>query len=237
MKIKRNMLLIPIFSLLSTIAFAGTEPETNDTHHTLHKVILGITLTTSVESPGPSPRRNLAERKFSNRELLQELASRSIIPAISGYDIVELCDDLTQVGYYAHNRKTKHAALIPSDLLHYETNVHDDDGPIAYNAKARYTRTLGTWTYTGSARLWSPITLAGAEGSAFTRIQGVITQTFKIQTPEVMDTVYLFNYQSEISGYCPPSDPEEAPYSDYTIHGTVRSGAGKIVSPDDFPQD
>lgn len=226
-------LLLPLIGFSLSIALANATDL--KTYHTLNKVTLGITITTNKKVPAERLTYVLVKAKFSNKELLEELFARDLISIIKGYEIVELCDDSTELGFYAYNRKTGNAVAIPADLLHYEKGVEDADLVYGLEKQIRSTNKKVITTEKSSAKSYSRITVAGADGQVFSWVNAVRISNLYHSDPFTTESTYDLDYQSKVAGYS-DKNTDDTSADDYVIDGTIRSNHGKVVDPEDFLQ-
>lgn len=221
-------LLLPV--LLSSSALADDNSD-----YVLNKVTLNITITTESEGSETSNgyKYKLVELKFSNKELLEELVSREILSTIKGYEVVELFYGENQINFYAYNKKTGHAVVIPSDLLSYDSNSEGSDGVSSTTFKSKTKNNITTETWKGDFKAFSwDVNVAGAEGSAFAKGSYDRTATYNYDITRGISpskVSYTTSYTAEVSGF-----GDEEIEDGYTVDGSVKSNNGKVVEPGEF---
>lgn len=231
---KSLTLPISILCVSASAAFAEGDEYQFTTFHTLNQVTIDAVVTTMRSIPATPSNYQLVEQKFSNKELLEELVSRGLIPSIKGYDVVEFRDDWNASTFHAYNRKTQHSLSIPSDLLHYEDNVVLGNGVSAWTEKDKDTNKIVSTIMKMSDKGLTSSTIAGADGHAFYWVDATRTSYNILPNRTHTYSEFMSAYRSEIFGFSAKDSENEL--DDYTVNGIVKSGNGRLIDPALFSQ-
>jgi hypothetical protein len=156
--------------VLAALALATVSAEAKAGYDSVGRMTLNLRLTTA----GPErqtfngTQQSLSTSRFGNRELLQLLADRELIPSIQGYSLVEFFDyEGDHDGYGAYNSSTGHRVWIPFDILESldiievaAVSTNERFGSTTVKIKAQQSATLED----SALSIFKTITLTSATG-------------------------------------------------------------------------